>query len=121
MDKLVIDRKKWYRGKGSTESRLLREDGQMCCLGFDMLRRGFTEDQILDAGTPEEVDGLEGEIDGLVFLQESDDDGTNYYSPTETNEELVTVNDDEGVDEADRERAIKNLFASIDVEVEFVG
>lgn len=32
--KCVIDRNTWYRGHGSLDSRLLRYDGQKCCVGF---------------------------------------------------------------------------------------
>ena len=121
MDKLVIDRTKWYRGKGSRGSALLRKDGSMCCLGFDLLRRGFTPEQILEVGTPEEVEvgGEHPEIAGLTYV--SSDWEYDIYATTETNEELVDANDGEGLSEAEREAQIIDLFAEIDVEVVFVG
>lgn len=36
----VVKRSQWYRGNGSDESRLLRNDRWMCCLGFDAIAAG---------------------------------------------------------------------------------
>ena len=34
MAKFTVDRKTWFRGQSSSDSKLLREDGQRCCIGF---------------------------------------------------------------------------------------
>lgn len=34
MIKVVVDRKKWLRGKGDLNSALLLKNGKMCCIGF---------------------------------------------------------------------------------------
>lgn len=34
MIKVVVDRKKWHRGKTNIGSKLLRKDRTMCCIGF---------------------------------------------------------------------------------------
>lgn len=79
MRELVIDRTKWYRGKGSSYSALMTTDasilasnnfvsslnlvykpghiasvdvGKMCCLGFDMLACGVAEEYLRSAQLP---------------------------------------------------------------------
>lgn len=55
---LVIDRSRWRRGAMATDSepkgttRLLNNKGFMCCLGFDALACGLSEDQILGVTAP---------------------------------------------------------------------
>ena len=53
MLKVIVDRTRWYRGKGSFGARLrispgqMGEDtGKMCCLGFACLKTGLTKEQI---------------------------------------------------------------------------
>jgi len=51
--KFKIDRRKWYRGKGDAESKLLRgEDGKMCCLGQVALQCGIPSWEILNVLAP---------------------------------------------------------------------
>lgn len=66
MKRLIVDKSKWWRGRGSGQSRLLisadttapmapaspEAVGKMCCLGFYCLSVGFTEGQITDVGLP---------------------------------------------------------------------
>jgi hypothetical protein len=52
---LTIERRKWYRGKGSDESVLLNSRGEMCCLGFDAIANGLSQDCILGMETPAAV------------------------------------------------------------------
>lgn len=49
---LVINRPQWLRGQGSYQSRLLDWDGRMCCLGFDALACGLTNDDIRGISSP---------------------------------------------------------------------
>ena len=54
--KFVIDRKRWWRGKGSNDSRLLiPTTGEMCCLGFRQLATGLQPSDISDMGNPASV------------------------------------------------------------------
>lgn len=54
MLKVVVDRQKWYRGQGPKESKLLRTDGQMCCVGFACKAARLTDAQIEDWATVQE-------------------------------------------------------------------
>ena len=51
--KLTIDRERWLRGEGSTNSKLLRlSDGKMCCLGFYCIALGLSQEQIREVNSP---------------------------------------------------------------------
>lgn len=138
MEKLVIDRSTWLRGEGSDESALLRsDDGMMCCLGFDALRRGFTVEEITDICTPMQLGKV---VEGLT---EEYPMGHRSFVGTEICSTLMRLNDFEVGDyetvrawsarheseldpaavanEQEREQRIAKLFAEIGVEVEFVN
>jgi len=109
-----IERKRWYRGRGGDGSALLRDDGQMCCLGFYALARGLTPDQIENVADPSEVAG-----DGLTrwpawMMEDLDRRVQSAYT-----EALIDVNDDPGLNERERESAIRKMFASNGVRVRF--
>lgn len=122
-----VSRKRWYRGKGSKSSRLLRHDGTMCCLGFRCLAAGCTEDEIVGATLPHKIplkeytNGSmrsfisEKKMEGLVEIGES-----NWRVPTAKCELIASHNDDEYEIDADREAKLRELFASIGDEVVFV-
>lgn len=127
--KLVIDRSKWLRGEGSSNSKLLREsDGKMCCLGFYAKQCGYTDEEILQRAAPGDVARTKGVRQGFEPLISS---GTGCQceecrnTPRLVNSslcsELMNVNDDETVLDAERERFIAGVLEWIGVEVEFVG
>lgn len=119
MEKLVIDRSKWYRGKGGEDSRLLLADGQMCCLGFDLLRRGLQPQDIRGVGTPDQLNAEEDALAGLITVCE--ECGSSHYELSAVGEGLVDTNDLTTLDEPTREAKLTALFAEIGVDVEFVG
>lgn len=129
MEKLVIDRAKWYRGHNSGSKLLRKDDDCMCCLGFDLLRRGFTTEEIFDVPVPENVTSPDADnfqeqlakLDGLVYLEEDCGCDGPHISPTDINAALVSVNDDICLDEPTREAKLTELFAQIGIAVEFVG
>ncbi len=54
--KFKIDRRKWLRGEGSEDSKLLRKsDGLMCCLGQVALQCGIPISCIRERGAPDDV------------------------------------------------------------------
>jgi hypothetical protein len=133
--KFTVDRKRWLRGEGSMKSRLLRKsDRKMCCLGFRALAKGATEEQILDRESPRDLT-IDDKTGALADLCELDERGR----PVDNNkvaQNLMGTNDhrldslDDDADEVDmgdphseeqREQQIRDLFASIGEEVEFVG
>lgn len=129
MMKLTIDRSKWWRGNGSGESRLLRPDGTMCCLGFLGRACGYTDEQLLDVTTPAAaVDGIRGQGTARIPQPNLWPKGTvvkafqGHYT-TQVIDEMMVANDSPGSGlniEGRRELRIKELMLDIDVEVEFV-
>lgn len=129
--KLEIDRAKWLRGE--LDSKLLRErDQKMCCLGFYSLACGLTKDNILEYCEPnqpfENAKNLRVPTDmkGLVETETEEcelADGSfrtdTYYSITGISQQLMRVNDDVNLTDAQREARITQLFAEIAVEVSF--
>lgn len=114
MKKLIINRKKWYRGKGGKGSFLVLSDGpqggKMCCLGFLGLACGISARSMTDVSTPSDV--LSDKIrkkwpEGLI--------GTNVGAC------LIATNDEGGMTARKRESELKRLFKEIDYRVEFKG
>lgn len=120
---LIIDRAKWLRGEGGNLSRLLRPaDGKMCCLGFLGLQCGYTPDQMLDQGEPNEMfEKVDREACAefnrwpkwLIAVDE--------YGPANDRAvtELIATNDDRVMPESDREAQIAAIFAKHGVTVTF--
>lgn len=114
LDKLVIDRQRWARGE-SQSTRLLGEDGKLCCLGFCMAQLGVSRVALLGQGLPHEAIDEQSEflanVEGtLVTTNESDDgEGGCYlqYADTELVTEAINANDASDITEAEREERIK--------------
>ena len=119
MTQTIIEESKWYRGKGSKESMLLRQDGTMCCLGFDALRRGFSEKEILGVGSPSR---LSGSVDNpkLRGLTEEDPVFIMAKANTDIVSEIIQVNDDDRITDEQRKSKLTELFQRLDTEVVFV-
>lgn len=138
--KLTIERDKWLRGEGSDESCLLRTtDQKMCCLGFLACKLGYSEQDIANLESPVQVISetqknlWPAEMMRSTFYPNENsnilpDDHLNGVPIGNGN---VTMNlmleNDLEIDEkhsrhseADRERKLKEIFASIGIEVEFV-
>jgi hypothetical protein len=120
MKTLVIDRKKWHRGKGPEQSRLLIKEsttkeyrGKMCCLGFYLKSEGCTDNQIDDMMLPSMVFALPSACNWLLY---SDPSGHGQRNE----EELAMTNDNTTIDDPDREDLIKTAFALQDVRVTFI-
>lgn len=96
-----ISQRKWYRGKGSCRSRLLKPiSKQMCCLGFDALALGFEKDDISGEWQPGdlncEVPGLHS---GLVQTQICRD--------------MMIVNDSTSITDHERKKQLRKLAKKI--------
>lgn len=112
---LKIDRKKWLRGEGEPLSFLLREhDGKMCCLGFDAIACGFKPEQIRGYKTLPSALGSAHELP------------SHYVNPNGGNHlinsvfsDLYAYNDSSRLSEGEREKHLTQLFAKLDIEVQF--
>lgn len=117
---LELDPECWYRGNGSEGSRLLRPDGQMCCLGFEALSRGCTEEEIYEESFPSYI----GEsIWDTVLLDRSrlPEDLQEFLNlghvPDALEQAIGQVNDSPTIDEESRFAWLKLLFKQVDIDL----
>lgn len=104
--KVVINRKRWLRGKGSIESLLRTFKGEMCCVGFiAMQRHKASIKDILECADLECCSK-----EKLVSLNDT-------YC------EMYSINDDENISDKEREKELKKYCkkAGLDITLEFVN
>lgn len=122
--KFTVERSRWFRGGGGPNSFLLRADGQMCCLGFRALASGLKPEDIrgirMPSGTfvrwscaPTPTPTPPPEWGKFVDLYDR------IYD-TDVCVNISNVNDDRRLSPDRREAKLKELFASVGDEVEFV-
>lgn len=124
--KLVIDRSKWLRGEGSTNSQLRRlSDGKMCCLGFHALACGADKKLITGSTQPLHL----CEIRGFKYPSGQTWAGTatplgssvDWLGPYMFSR-LTEINDAANIDDATREAWLIEGFRVLGgVEIEFVN
>ena len=88
--KVAVDRRTWYRGKGSDESMLLTKDGQRCCVGFLCQTLGWKDSQIQGIA---QISRLEPE-EGFDFPDDWMDGPGDDPKETPAFFKLYTTNDD---------------------------
>lgn len=121
-DYLIIDRSKWRTGgdhsdntTGKGDTQLLNKQGFMCCLGFRCNQMGIPKKHLLQQGVPSHLADL---YDIPDLISGDDYDG---WEDTKFTDEAVRINDDEYITSKEREKAIKEHFATIGVIVQFKG
>lgn len=109
--KFVIDRKRWYRGKGGAYSRLLRHDGAMCCLGQVARQCGLRAKDIRNECSPGDVD-TGGILPAWLFNGSSDSEDCKY---------AMSLNDAEAYSDKHREKWLKRLFKKHGAQLTFIN
>jgi hypothetical protein len=109
--RVEISRATWLRGQAENGCLLL--NGQRCCLGFVARQAGLPDEEITGWDVPSGLCGKE-ELGNpllapLLERHVSDEDGWTYVSSSELEQELVKVNDDVTIDDAERERRLIDL------------
>ncbi len=113
--KFQISRKEWLRGEGHYKSSLFRpQDNKMCCLGFLACAVGFTKEQISNVASPQHPDLHESYSKWPEGIMRS----SGYL--TQEAESLINYNDGMSLSEEQRETLLKDTFAKMNIEVEFV-
>jgi hypothetical protein len=105
--KFIVDRQKWYRGRGADDSKLLREDGTRCCIGFVGQQCGLSDER------------LSGE--SSVFGVPNDRWPKWMIGYTSSVVAAYVVNDDKKISDEKREFALKKIFSENGDEIEFVN
>lgn len=116
VNEFTVSRSTWYRGEGSTYSRLLRSDGKMCCVGFLCKAMGMTDKDIMDK--PEVKDTEVAMPNGRLLHY------TEAFSPLAESAHILNeayeVNDSEIQTDKWREAEITKLFKTVNIDVHFV-
>jgi hypothetical protein len=134
MKTLIIDRNEWRRGKlaGKNETNynsklLCPNTNTKCCLGFLALSCGYTEDQILDKCSPESIGAIYSinKVENLwprEICEDSNIEISNYwFTDTVITNNIIKINDSKGLKEQQREEKLKELFASINIDLQFIN
>lgn len=114
--KFTVRRKNWLRGKG--DALLLNENGSMCCLGFLGRACGLKKKDMLELGTPEDVD-IEEPDKGTQFPYSIVDKHDYFMGNTGLCYEIIDVNDAPNLSSKEREQKLTKLFAEGGIEVTF--
>jgi len=115
--KFRINRKEWMRfqkGKHtdfSYEAELLDCKGMKCCLGFYSLARGINKKYIENKYEPSD---LVKENEAYMLPELCSLNGNSKIA-----NRLMEINDNENTSDEQKEKAIKNNFKKLGVEVEF--
>jgi hypothetical protein len=110
--KFVVDRRTWYRGNGSGESKLLRTDGMRCCIGFVGKQCGIPDVELMDRITVQQVESAlwpkwMQSIPPIVTRRSVGD--------------AYGANDFTGFSDAEREEKLKRIFQANGDDIEFVN
>lgn len=105
--KVVIDRRRWYRGKGGDGSMLRKLSGKQCCLGFLCRALKVPAKAMLELAMPTEVSS---QYELPAWLRRSRDVTR-----------AADWNDNLDFSEKEREKRIAKLFARHDIQVRFTN
>lgn len=98
----TVYRKTWYRGHGTADSRLLREDGMRCCLGHVGKQCGLRDAELLGVISPR------GNAAFPTFLI----DGEAFRGNSKTCSDMMEINDDRSISDTEREAKLTEIAAA---------
>lgn len=112
MTKFVVDRRTWYRGKGERWSRLLTPKGMRCCIGFVGAQCGIPDSDLLRKKAIFGYLGIlvNGEWPAWIIGCGTGSADLGY---------AYEINDNPSIDDATRERRLKEIFANNGDEIVF--
>lgn len=116
--KFVVNRQTWFRGQGGFSSKLLREDGMRCCVGFYAQACGIPDEQLFNVPTLIiwSDDGHSNENVNTGFLHHEDEYGAYVL---ESVGRIYDINDNILLTEAEREEQLAKTFAKLGITVKF--
>lgn len=118
---LIIDRSKWFRGNGSGKSKLLTEDGQMCCLGFMAIQCGIPKEKVENVQAPNTVADTKDVPNTFWQTLLGEESKWRNIENSATCYALMSVNDCENITEEEREIQLTELFGDIGVTPKFIN
>ena len=129
---LRISLSKWIRGSvedpdvGHGESKLLRDDGHMCCLGFYCKQNlGIKKKNLLEVISPgeilERIKGTSGEwLCDYGYLDHDYEYKFPKIADSKKGKDLMTINDDPEIPDWERRARVQAHFGLQGIIVEFV-
>lgn len=114
----VVYRDEWHRGKGYENSKLLREDGQRCCIGFVGQQCGIPDDKLLNAASVVDTAHYSVGVDSFYLLW------PRWLAPLNPANQGDVVrayekNDSKLLSDSEREKALIEIFAVHGNTIEF--
>jgi len=114
---LVIQRKIWGRGEtGGALRKKVRDTFKHCCLGILALKQGCSVREIQGNGSPADLTDKRSEKEVRAafpkMISRSGEDSA-------VAEEMMSVNDNTGISETDRETRLAKLFGKIGIKIKF--
>lgn len=101
-----IDRLTWYRGQSDYESKLLREDGTMCCLGQVGQQCGILDSNLLNKTSPIDCSEVPRKQFPSILLKITESSRQN----SSVCDRLMQANDSTDIGDIKRERRIEEIF-----------
>lgn len=119
--KFTVDRRTWLRGRPGRGLLLNPDNGRKCILGFGVQQLcGFTDGQIAFVESPDHIsddEDAEAKLKTIGFVMER----VHGTDCTPRINEVMEVNDSPDYTEEGREQRLKEIFAGLDIEVEFIN
>lgn len=110
--KYIVDRRKWYRGKGGEESYLLSPDDQLCCIGFVGQQCNIPDNSLKNFAV-------------VAYRKEGHANFPAWMRNIPTHDSPIgrayEINDNEEISDAKREARLKALFIEQGDEIEFIN
>jgi len=127
--KFTVDRSKWYRGKGESQSALLRSDDQRCCIGFVGQQCGVPDIHMLNYSSILDIEVLNSIRLFPAWMQEKEpvniEELRRIYPDMPEHQSRIRlaycVNDDLSLSDEQREEKLKQIFAAAGDEIEFIN
>lgn len=113
----VVKRSQWLRGDFEN-SYLADNTGKKCCLGFYSCAAGFLDKDIKMQGAPNELVDSSGKVWDTFLLGHPSEDSEPCNS--DACFDLMSINDYDEYDDAEREDLLKEKFAEHGVKVTFI-
>jgi hypothetical protein len=118
--KFTIERSKWLRGEGGAKSGLLRgSDGKMCCIGQVCSQLGVKNESLENLKSVEQVIGRHVKGEGFASASEvlCEKDGRTEMDWLHA---AYVANDDPGISDDEREKALISIAKFVGHEFVFV-
>lgn len=118
--KFTVDRRTWYRGKGSSSSVLLNDDDMRCCIGFVAEQCGIPDEKLANLKSLHSCTKNLEYIEPTTFPRWMNSVKSQGYASSDLMEAYQT-NDNRMINDDAREKQLIAIFARNGDELEFIN